>query len=195
MVVVGFCPNKVEYEVRKKYDFSKRYLDIDREFKKVQRGLRKQTTTKAHDPHLSELIDYFTLTKTSGYSAVAMMIYWESGKANRFPAGKKIHRSIVENYVMKNPKNLPVLCRRSISVKIQRSKMWKKLRVTALQKMGRTCMCCGATGDKHNKIHVNHIIPKSIALHLAFNLDNLQILCSRCNHEKGTKVIDYRKAA
>ncbi len=176
----------------RKYDFSNRYSDIDNEFKRINKA-NNQSTTTHRDAKLIELVDYFGLTKTSGYSAVAMMIYWERGKLNNLPRDKEVHKKIVQNYVRKYPNKILVGNRKSISKKLQRSKTWKKLRLKALKKLGSVCMCCGSTGSKHNLMHVDHIIPKSQALHLTFDFNNLQILCSRCNGLKGTKTIDYKK--
>lgn len=64
---------------------------------------------------------------------------------------------------------------------------WKSLRVRALQKYGRRCMCCGASPDFNNRVvlNVDHIKPRKHYPELALSLNNLQILCSDCNHGKG----------
>lgn len=64
---------------------------------------------------------------------------------------------------------------------------WKDLRLQALKKYGRRCMCCGAFPSKTSDVvlHVDHI--KSVRLHpeLALDIDNLQVLCADCNRGKG----------
>ena len=55
---------------------------------------------------------------------------------------------------------------------------------------GRSCMKCGET---RGEMHSDHIIPRSIKDYLALDPRNLQVLCKRCNMEKGnTNQIDYR---
>lgn len=62
---------------------------------------------------------------------------------------------------------------------------WRRLRMMALQKYGRRCMCCGASPDTGAVMHVDHIKPRKLFPALALDLDNLQILCHECNHGKG----------
>ena len=55
---------------------------------------------------------------------------------------------------------------------------------------GRKCMKCGQT---KGEMHCDHIIPRSIKDHLSLEPRNLQVLCKKCNMEKGnTNQIDYR---
>lgn len=52
------------------------------------------------------------------------------------------------------------------------------------------CMKCG---DKKSELHTDHIIPRSIDPRLELDVNNLQILCKKCNLEKSNKEsIDYR---
>ena len=62
---------------------------------------------------------------------------------------------------------------------------WRKLRMQAIIKYERKCMCCGATPDTGVVIHVDHIKPRKLFPELALELDNLQVLCHECNHGKG----------
>lgn len=62
---------------------------------------------------------------------------------------------------------------------------WRQLRMRAIQKYGRTCMCCGASPETGAVIHVDHIKPRRLFPMLAMDLENLQILCAECNHGKG----------
>ena len=62
---------------------------------------------------------------------------------------------------------------------------WRKLRMQALIKYGRKCMCCGATPATGAVMNVDHIKPRKRYPELALNIDNLQILCHDCNHGKG----------
>lgn len=55
---------------------------------------------------------------------------------------------------------------------------------------GRKCMKCGKT---EGHMHTDHIIPRSINKYLELEPNNLQILCKKCNLDKGnSNQIDYR---
>jgi 5-methylcytosine-specific restriction endonuclease McrA len=64
---------------------------------------------------------------------------------------------------------------------------WLSLRYRALKEMGARCMLCGATPRTGAQIHVDHIKPRSIYPELAFDINNLQILCRACNMGKLNK--------
>lgn len=51
---------------------------------------------------------------------------------------------------------------------------------------GRACAKCGSDEN----IEFDHIIPVSVGG--MSNFHNMQILCLRCNSEKGTSIVDYR---
>jgi 5-methylcytosine-specific restriction endonuclease McrA len=62
---------------------------------------------------------------------------------------------------------------------------WRKLRMEALIKYGRKCMCCGATPATGAVMNVDHIKPRKFFPSLALDINNLQVLCHECNHGKG----------
>jgi uncharacterized protein YdaU (DUF1376 family) len=62
---------------------------------------------------------------------------------------------------------------------------WRVVRMKALLKYGAKCMACGATAESGSVINVDHIKPRKTHPELALDLDNLQVLCSDCNHGKG----------
>ncbi len=70
---------------------------------------------------------------------------------------------------------------------------WRQLRLKALQKYGRRCLCCGATPATGAVMHVDHVRPRRKFPQLALDINNLQVLCEDCNHGKGNKVIDFRQ--
>jgi 5-methylcytosine-specific restriction endonuclease McrA len=71
---------------------------------------------------------------------------------------------------------------------------WRKLRMEALIKYGRKCMCCGATPETGAVMNVDHIKPRKLFPSLALDINNLQILCHPCNHGKGNwDMSDWRK--
>ena len=73
---------------------------------------------------------------------------------------------------------------------------WKRLRKIDLETYGAKCMCCGFIPKTRLGINVDHIKPRKFFPELALSFDNLQILCARCNKDKGNKhSTDYRIAA
>lgn len=74
-----------------------------------------------------------------------------------------------------------------------RSNEWKQLRYRVLKKYGSSCMLCNVSAKSGVQIHVDHIKPRSLYPELAFNFDNLQVLCSMCNEGKSNKdITDWR---
>lgn len=61
---------------------------------------------------------------------------------------------------------------------------WRVLRMQALVKYGAKCMCCGASKETGATINVDHIKPRLTHPELALDINNLQVLCSECNHGK-----------
>ena len=61
------------------------------------------------------------------------------------------------------------------------SRDWLSLRYKALVTHGRACMACGAS----DRLHVDHIKPRSKYPELELDLSNLQVLCRECNLGKG----------
>lgn len=66
------------------------------------------------------------------------------------------------------------------------SYQWVKVRMQVLVKYGPICMCCGSGRSKKEGITINvdHILPRKTHPELALSFDNLQVLCSKCNHGK-----------
>lgn len=57
------------------------------------------------------------------------------------------------------------------------SREWRELRYKVIKKHGRSCMACGSV----ERIHVDHIKPRSKYPELELDINNLQILCEDCN--------------
>ena len=66
------------------------------------------------------------------------------------------------------------------SAKVTRSKRWKGVRYLAKRRDGFKCVKCGAVG----RIEVDHIKPVRDAPELAYELSNLQTLCTPCHSRK-----------
>lgn len=63
------------------------------------------------------------------------------------------------------------------------SKKWAELRYKVFKNSGGRCVLC----KKNNtRLHIDHIKPRSKYPELAFEIDNLQVLCGTCNIGKGS---------
>jgi superfamily II DNA or RNA helicase len=62
-------------------------------------------------------------------------------------------------------------------------------RAALLSRDHNSCRCCGRQNGKGVKLEIDHIVP--IKLGGETRLDNLQILCKSCNHEKGTQILSF----
>lgn len=72
---------------------------------------------------------------------------------------------------------------------------WRKLRMLAIKSLGNKCQCCGNSPENGAVINVDHIKPRKLFPRLALDINNLQILCSECNHGKGNwDQTDWRKS-
>lgn len=70
---------------------------------------------------------------------------------------------------------------------------WRRLRMQAIKKFGRRCLCCGATPENGAVINVDHVKPRKLFPELALDINNLQVLCHECNHGKGNwDMTDWR---
>ncbi len=74
------------------------------------------------------------------------------------------------------------------SVGFYESMRWQRLRYSTLKKYRKCCLCGSA-----DRLHVDHIKPRSKFPELAHDPDNLQVLCAACNLAKSNRdSSDYR---
>ena len=67
---------------------------------------------------------------------------------------------------------------------------WKVLRYMALLHYGKKCLSCGI---EDSEFHVDHIKPISLFPELKEDINNLQVLCKKCNLDKSNiHTTDYR---
>lgn len=64
---------------------------------------------------------------------------------------------------------------------------WRKMREAVLMRDGAFCSICGE--DDKRKLHIDHIIPKRL-IGDDGGLDNLQVLCQKCNLSKGGRFFE-----
>lgn len=75
------------------------------------------------------------------------------------------------------------------------SDAWRMVRYRAIKRAQGACEACGATANKGNPLHVDHIKPRALFPQLALIESNLQVLCRDCNIGKGYwDQTDWRKA-
>jgi len=93
--------------------------------------------------------------------------------------------AIIEQYE-ENQKNKAKLKTHKEKHRKIASANYERLFIKLGRKYGFKCLCCGS-GDS---LEIDHIKPVSIGGKT--EIDNLQLLCKKCNLEKGIQVIDYR---
>jgi len=69
---------------------------------------------------------------------------------------------------------------------------WKRVRRVVYERDGGICMICGSRIRRHQKFHVDHIVPLSKG-GAEFDLTNLQLACPQCNLYKGAKTVEPEK--
>lgn len=110
-------------------------------------------------------------------------------KTPLFPLISKIKKSKPRQKVKQAIKNLP----NEAGIAFYESKKWQALKQKIFSIYELRCMQCSA---EKTELHIDHIKPRSKYPELELILDNLQILCRRCNLEKSNNnEIDYRPYA
>lgn len=71
---------------------------------------------------------------------------------------------------------------------VTRGRRWQALRFQALRRDGFACVQCGARG----RLEVDHVRPVRTDPALAYELSNLQSLCTRCHTAKTNQEITGR---
>lgn len=82
--------------------------------------------------------------------------------------------------------SIPPRKRRAEPGDFYRGTEWRRLRYRVLRK-NRACALCGS---RQRPLHVDHIKPRSKYPSLAYDIENLQVLCADCNIGKSNKYED-----
>ena len=64
---------------------------------------------------------------------------------------------------------------------------WKETRRRVIERDGRACVACGKAITEDADLTIDHITPRSQSPELSLRLDNLHVLCRRCNSSKGAR--------
>ena len=94
----------------------------------------------------------------------------------------------IENAILKSlPKE--ALSQEELKEINRRRKISDATRYAVLERAGFRCQCCGSKPLKNNDVvlHIDHIIPHSLGG--SDSIDNLQVLCNKCNISKRNKFI------
>lgn len=147
------------------------------------------------------LLKRFDIKKEKGVGLFALAVHkalYVTGKEKYTGKPKDFIRenlSLIESYIRENPvknkKSKKTVTKKYVSgVDVSSdgflsTYQWRSLRMVALKKYGAVCMCCGDSPKNGAVMNVDHIKPRKLFPELALDINNLQILCSPCNHGKG----------
>ena len=104
---------------------------------------------------------------------------------------KNENETIIEFIESAILKSLPkeALSYQEVKLLNRRRKINDNTRYAVLERAGFKCQCCGIRPLKDNDVilHIDHIIPRSLGG--SDSVDNLQVLCDKCNLSKQNRFI------
>lgn len=109
-------------------------------------------------------------------------------KVEKYKGDNETVIEFIENAILKSlPKE--VLTQEELKEINRRRNIKDTTRYSVLERAGFKCQCCGIKPLKNNDVilHIDHIIPYSLGG--SDNIDNLQVLCDKCNISKRNKFI------
>ena len=109
-------------------------------------------------------------------------------KVEKYKNNNETVIEFIENAILKSlPKE--ALSREELKEINRRKKISDTTRYAVLERAGFKCQCCGIKPLKDNDVilHIDHIIPHSLGG--SDNVDNLQVLCDKCNLSKQNRFI------
>ena len=109
-------------------------------------------------------------------------------KVEKYKNNNETVIEFIENAILKSlPKE--ALSREELKEINRRKKISDTTRYAVLERAGFKCQCCGIKPLKDNDVilHIDHIIPHSLGG--GDNVDNLQVLCDKCNLSKQNRFI------
>ena len=109
-------------------------------------------------------------------------------KVEKYKDNNETVIEFIENAILKSlPKE--VLSQEELKEINRRRNIKDTTRYSVLERAGFKCQCCGIKPLKNNDVilHIDHIIPYSLGG--SDNIDNLQVLCNKCNISKRNKFI------
>ena len=109
-------------------------------------------------------------------------------KINKYKSESETVIEFIENAILKSlPKE--ILTQEELKEINRRRNIKDTTRYSVLERAGFKCQCCGIKPLKNNDVilHIDHIIPHSLGG--SDSIDNLQVLCDKCNISKRNKFI------
>ena len=109
-------------------------------------------------------------------------------KVEKYKGDNETVIEFIENAILKSlPKE--ALTQEELKEINRRRNIKDTTRYSVLERAGFKCQCCGIKPLKNNDVilHIDHIIPYSLGG--SDNIDNLQVLCNKCNISKRNKFI------
>ena len=109
-------------------------------------------------------------------------------KINKYKSESETVIEFIENAILKSlPKE--VLTQEELKEINRRRNIKDTTRYSVLERAGFKCQCCGIKPLKNNDVilHIDHIIPHSLGG--SDSIDNLQVLCDKCNLSKQNRFI------
>lgn len=180
-------------DYKKNYDLlSKRYSMYLREYKELDKYINMEEAFQIKMKYSKYLkyqniiYDEFMIKKKYEFKVVVYVNY-RSPKGN---VQKRIYKCydtrdfpemISKYFELKKNKRIY-----EINSRIERAKMSSSLRYEVLKRDQYRCCICGSTAKDGVKLEVDHIIPVSKGGRTV--MDNLQVLCERCNRGKSNKM-------
>ena len=109
-------------------------------------------------------------------------------KINKYKSESETVIEFIENAILKSlPKE--ALSQEELKEINRRRKISDTTRYAVLERAGFKCQCCGSKPLKNNDVvlHIDHVIPHSLGG--SDSIDNLQVLCDKCNLSKQNRFI------
>ena len=109
-------------------------------------------------------------------------------KVEKYKGDNETVIEFIENAILKSlPKE--ALSQEELKEINRRRNIKDTTRYSVLERAGFKCQCCGSKPLKNNDVvlHIDHIIPHSLGG--SDSIDNLQVLCDKCNLSKQNRFI------
>lgn len=103
------------------------------------------------------------------------------------PPMLRVLRDVRQELLRAPPALTPERVRFLASTRFVRSGEWVRLRYAFMRDHDGRCSCCGRTAADGAQVNVDHILPRRTHPQFALAYGNLQVLCSLCNHGKGSR--------
>lgn len=172
-------PDRETREALKRFKKPEKKAKLNDKAKRQQERRAKKKREKEQRRKAREaLIQHFSLYKYATNMGICLCIHNET-KCKMPTTDKQASKMIVQYW--KHLQGQVRMRKFYTDSEFYSSTKWKELRFIALQQSGGRCTLCGASAHDGVQLHVDHIKPRSKYPHLAYDLGNLQILCSDCN--------------